>query len=379
MSKVVTIYCCGTNFSRDQKSDEAVAYCWDKTTSRKLILDGPGSPRSVNPNARILKTENIMKAVESRKKTWLGKDAGPGKVPEKLFSDERHYRVEKNLEGALHGVGWADNVIMAIQWLWEQFYVGKSPSATSNLESFSTVNLVGWSRGAVTCIMLAHAIEEAGFKRLKPEMKVNVFAFDPVPGGWNDFKVKGTFDATGRVGSPNQLPEIVDHYQAVLMENESSGLFKCVSPAEFSSGYHNFVEYPLPGVHADCVRFLKADNPAGKIGIHLCQRFLIDCGTEGTFDKVLSDNEVLENYARMRLQVGTAKGSIAKPRLNFIKNMRRADVFFMNGHHHDTFNRAQPRLVSDIVSQKQLSDLTLGYLKVQLPKTLDALHRSGLV
>ena len=380
MSNVVTIYCCGTNFSRDQKADEAVAHCWDATTSRKLILDGPGSPRSVNPNASILKTENIMKAVESRNVGFFTrKDKGLGNVKEKLFDDKRHYRVAKNIEGAMHGVGWADNAIMAIQWLWEQFYVGNNPSEGSNSESFSTINLVGWSRGAVTCIMLAHAIQEAGFKKLKPEMKVNVFAFDPVPGGWNDFKVKGTFDSTGRVGSPNKLPEIVDHYQAVLMENETSKLFKCVSPSEFATGHHNFVEYPLPGVHADSVKFLKPNNPSGVLGIHLCQKFLNDCGTDGAFNNTLDNKGILELYAKMRINAGFGKGELAKARIDRIHNMKRAHIFYMNGHHYEVFKSTLPNLFSTIAGRQKLSEISKQHLKISMPKTMEALQMAGLI
>lgn len=245
MPDAVTIYCCGTRYSRGNKADEAVAFTWDNTTTRKLILDGPGSPTIKTPMkngvddqgvARILKTEDLMKALEGEqgRKKGLTKDGLPN-IPNKgskslrddKFQSYRSYGTQKDgkpaklTSGALRGVGSADNVIMAIQWLWEQFYVGRESTHTS----FATINLVGFSRGAVTCIMLAHAIDEAGFKKKNAGMTVNVFAFDPVPGGLNDFGVKGTFDSTGRVGSPKLLPEIVREYKSVLMEDVGSGLF----------------------------------------------------------------------------------------------------------------------------------------------------------
>ena len=381
MSDVVTIYCCGTNFSRAQKNEEAVAHCWEQTHSRKLILDGPGSTTKANrdEHASLLKAEAIVKAVERSTTTKTRA------VPEALFSAHREYDWKINPKGSLRGVGTADNVVMAIQWLWENFYVGKPEARDkhSNVESFSTVNLVGWSRGAVTCIMLAHAIQSAGFKELKPAMKVNIFAFDPVPGGLrlNDFSSKGaTFESTGRAGSPESLPEIVDHYSSVLMEHENTIGFSCVSPKELNSSTAKR-EYPLPGVHSDCVMF-KKDNPAGKLGMHLCQQFLKSNGTDGSFCHIKSDTEVVELYAEMRLKA-VRKKAPSRQRSSNITNQQRDNIFFMNGHHYETFKKAYPELLAAIderiVRNVAVPAIQTIAQKRNLPKTLKALESVGLI
>jgi len=400
MAEAVTIYCSGTRYSRSNKANETVAYTWDKTTSRKLILDGPGSPTVKTPLkdgaddpsvARILKTENIMKALEAGKGRQKGfTKAGLPKIPNKgakalqddKFQDYRSYSAKKDgsptiySKGALKGVGTADNVIMGIQWLWEQFYVGKA----STHASFATINLVGFSRGAVTCIMLAHAIDEAGFKQKKPELKVNVFAFDPVPGGWNDFKVKGTFDSTGRVGSPKSLPAVVSEYKAVLMENVGSGLFKCVSPKEFKGTGQSLTEYPLPGAHGDSVAF--QNHSSAKIGMHLCHDFLIRNGTQLSSTNRLNEFQLLEEYASLRLKVlneGVAVRQVASKRENLIVNVKRKHLFYINGHHCELFRATLPELVRRINGNETIPEFTIRQLAVRLPKTKAVLDRLGVI
>ncbi len=49
-------------------------------------------------------------------------------------------------------------------------------------DPITTVNLIGWSRGAVTCIMIANRLHKEC-----PQVKVNIFAADPVP-GYGQFK-----------------------------------------------------------------------------------------------------------------------------------------------------------------------------------------------
>lgn len=400
MPEAVTIYCCGTRYSRANKAVEAVAFTWDNTTSRKFILDGPGSPTDETPIrgkvddpnvARILKTEDLMKALE--KGDGLGKGlnkAGLPNIPktgskslaDDKFQSYRSYSTQKDgspamySKGSLFGVGTADNVIMAIQWLWEQFYVGKKSDHTS----FSTINLVGFSRGAVTCIMLAHAIDEAGFKKKNDAMKVNIFNFDPVPGSSHDFKIKGTFDSTGRVGSPDKLPKIVKEYNSVLMENVTSSLFKCVSPKEFSNAGQLIKEYPLPGQHGDSVAFLS--HPSAKIAIHLCHNFLTRNGTEISSKRNISDFQLLEEYAELRLKVldeGASVRQIAKQRENLIVNVKRKDLFYINGHHCEIFRANFPELVIKINANDYIPDFILKKLQIQTPKTLKVLNRIGYI
>ena len=77
---------------------------------------------------------------------------------------------------------------------------------------------MGHSRGAVTCIMLAHAMAATAVLRA---IRVNIFAIDPVPGGYSDF----SFGA----GSPFEIPSNVREYTSILMENAGDPFFACLS------------------------------------------------------------------------------------------------------------------------------------------------------
>ncbi|MCW2268084.1 hypothetical protein D3C77_26030 [compost metagenome] len=100
----------------------------------------------------------------------------------------------------------------------------------------SQVNIVGWSRGGVSCHMLANAmLEDSALEQIP----VNIFAIDPVPGLLN-------FQAH-RV----QLGENVKQYVGFYSRDERSRGFDCVIPKTHPSTRCHL--YPLPGRHATLV------------------------------------------------------------------------------------------------------------------------------
>lgn len=365
MSDVVTVFCCGTAFSRIQ--NDAIAYTYQVTKGRKWINDGPGS--SLAP----MKAEAILKKVES----------GKG-VKDKAFSKTH---TPDGIGGQAFGRGTQDNIIVTLQWLWEQYYE----------KPFTTINLAGWSRGAVTCIMLAHAIQEAGFGLKEPTLKVNIFAFDPVPGLANDFKTKGTFDKTGRIGSPDQLPSIVGQYESILMEHvQGMGgfkpmMFKSVSPRilpsevppKGKSSATTKTEYPMPGNHGTCVMYAEKNNPVAQISLHLLHDHLIRNGTELQFDDRKSARDLLELYAEARLQYSVldgkklAKQKAQKVRAKLIINEYRNDVLVVNGHHYQLFTQELPLVWAQIAKHQPLTDAMKIQLLGQYPTTYHVLEASG--
>lgn len=364
---VVTIFSCGTAFSRIR--NDTIAYSYKMTKGRKWINDGPGS--ELPPK----KVEAILKKVES----------GKG-VPNKMFSKTHK---PEGLGGLLGGKGTQDNIVMSLQWLWEEFYK----------ETFNTINLAGWSRGAVTCIMLAHAIKEAGFATKQPKLKVNIFAFDPVPGLTNDFKKKGIFDKTGRIGAPSSLPSIVGQYEAMLMENVNGMLgfkpmmFESVSPRILPSEIPptgqgsgtTKTEYPMPGGHGTCVMYSEKDNPVAKIGIHLLHNHLIRNGTEMQFNDCKSARELLELYAETRLKYSKLKGKklakikTQKRRAKLVINEHRNDVFFINGHHYDLFRKTLPLVWAQMAKNMDLTNQMKTTLMSSYPATYHTLSATGAI
>ncbi len=345
---VVTIYCCGTAFHRD-RIDFSVPYTWRATAGDRVwINDGPG-----NTTHHILKTEKILKKVESSSPQAPSSEQGvltkmgnaiPNALMNRAFSTHHTSSIKQ-----LTGVGSQDNVVTTLQWLWMEFYRKDKPG-------FKTINLCGWSRGAVTCIALAHAIEAAGFRTHIPRLKVNIFAFDPVPGGLNDFDKNGDFMKTGRAGTVDTLSNCVNEYNAILAENVGGlkgKVFKCVSPEFTNSSKRgpSKTEYPMPGGHSTVANH-RDDNPIGRIAVSLCHDFLTKHGTQLYVNKKLTEAQMIELYADALLEHGEfkkkgfinrrrvfEKSTAAKVRAPLVSNPMRKHPFYVNQHHRELFRK----------------------------------------
>lgn len=388
MARIVTVYCCGTSFHRG-KSDEAVADTWRWTagagpdSQTTWINDGPGSDMAIR------KLEGVMKVAEgpaeARKRSEMGRREGRRYDKAATQYQQEHQtgtepkilqKTHGKVGGKTGGRGWASNVTMTLQWLWLQYYS----------QPFDTVNLAGWSRGGVTCIMIAHAMKEAGFAG--HGVTVNLFAFDPVPGGKGDFATQGKdFDTTGKVGSPKQLPDIVRDYEAVLMEHVDKSFlvggdscWDCVSPAVVANDSTNKTEYPLPGQHDDCVKWNKVGNPAGKIAMHLCHRFLLGHATPLTQSRTLTDVELLEAYSELSGKFSTVKAN--KGRAKSIINVLRGDPYFVNTHHRTILQRLSPEWYRYLsgwpIESRRLAQM-ITRCALTMPKTYAALLNAGLI
>ena len=100
------------------------------------------------------------------------------------------------------------------------------------------INMVGWSRGAVTCFKMANAIQG----KYGAKIEVNIFAIDPVPGPGNF-----TDDAV-------RVPVCVSRCTAIIMENGQSTGFTAARLSLGSNKSTNAKVYPFPGTHGSCVQ-----------------------------------------------------------------------------------------------------------------------------
>ncbi len=380
---VVTIYCCGTGEHRDKLSN-IVPYTWRATAgSRVWMNDGAG-----NGKHDILKAEKILKFAERKKTKNVFKKIGRGIKEGARHMVDGDLMTAKNTswaKGNLGGVGTQDNIIITLQWLWMEYYRQDKPG-------FRTINLCGWSRGAVTCIMLAHAIESAGFRKLIPNLKVNIFAIDPVPGGMNDFQT-GDFDSTGRGGSPHEISPCVNEYYAVLAENVGGAMgpvFRNCSPKFRGSGQsHRKTEFPLPGSHSNVAK-IDDGNTVGRLSVSLCHRFLKKHGTEILLPMDMSDGQELEQYARILDQHGKIKTKgvfhkkkvfqkwdVAVMRKSIVKNSERAHSFFVNHHHAALLERLMPRVAAYMAEEGPVIDSDVQKLRNLYPHTYAMLQATG--
>ena len=200
----------------------------------------------------------------------------------------------------------------------------------------SSVNMIGWSRGAVTCHIMAHAL-----KKSFPHVKVNIFAIDPVPGPGN-FQTENV-----------TVPSNVENYVAIMMVDEGRQEMQAADVKRLpgASATAFFRRYNFRGVHCTGVEpgATQAHKAVFQLVAHMAQSYLKAWGTRFTADTYIkSDKEVCELFAyvlnhaesftrntRVGAQnarnVGTTKAW--KP----LKNQQRGN--FLNGYHRDVFTR----------------------------------------
>lgn len=157
-------------------------------------------------------------------------------------------------------------------------------------KNISKINIVGFSRGAVTAIAFANKIAlDAQFK----DVPVNIFAIDPVSGpAW----YKDIF----------LLENNVEKFVGLYAQHEFSSQFEAIIPVASEKNLKTHISYLLfPGKHGSMVGddySTEASDPSalrstGKIIKHLACEFLLDNGTQLKNAYQLSKASLLEEYA----------------------------------------------------------------------------------
>ncbi|MBJ2116852.1 MULTISPECIES: hypothetical protein [Proteus] len=113
------------------------------------------------------------------------------------------------------------------------------------------VNLVGWSRGGITCHMLANAM--LADPQLK-DIPVNIFAIDPVPGPLNFQPEKVS------------LGKNVKEYVGFYARDERSKGFTCVIPTVAADTKMHI--FPISGRHATLVGNASIDGSEGENALY---------------------------------------------------------------------------------------------------------------
>ncbi len=199
------------------------------------------------------------------------------------------------------------------------------------------LNMIGWSRGAVTCHIMAHDLKKAF-----PNIKVNIFAIDPVPGPGN-FQTENV-----------TVPSNVKNYVAIMMVDEGRHEMQAADVqrlpgAESTATFHR---YNFRGVHCTGVEpgATQADKSIFNIVAHMAQSFLKQWGTKFTADTYIkSDKEICELFAYVgnhassfqrntRVSPQNARQVGNTTQWKALKDQRR-DIF-LNGYHREVFTRA---------------------------------------
>ncbi len=223
------------------------------------------------------------------------------------------------------------------------------------------VNVIGWSRGGVTCHMFANALAQTPGMETMP---VNIFAVDPVPGSGNF----GT--------SQTSLGRNVASYVGIYAADERSRGFSAVVPG-LPGGTPRFVT-TMPGRHATVVGNAAIDGAEGvntffapgRVTRDLAESFLTWWGTPLGRRLRLSVPQLLSEYDTMIWQmpetremqgesytVLTQWGDRSVGFGHHGTSVDMSDVFllkpdptFVNSHHKWLFGRLYPNVVRALAS-----------------------------
>jgi hypothetical protein len=220
---VFTIYCHGTGGHRDKPDKEIVTFlgrgAFGEEYKNYLILDGVGgTPKGkTNPMAGTFNWADRNKAPKG--KTPL--EQGGGSV------------TKTAMVASATGAGVEDNARHAIV-------------AIANLPELpDTVNMIGWSRGAVTALVIANMLyDPSSTEGLFRSINVNIFAIDPVAG------------ADAGVGKDSEsrrlIPSNVKNYLGILATGENRNTFKPqdLARVHISDLNSNVMFLPFPGKHS---------------------------------------------------------------------------------------------------------------------------------
>lgn len=334
---VFTIYCHGSGGHRDKPDKEIVSYMGRRAVGTEyqdyLILDGVGGkPSKGNPNP-MAGTFN-----------WADRNKAPkGNTPLELGGGKS---IGNALKANLAGHGVEDNARHAVV-------------AIANLRQLpDTINLVGWSRGAITCLVIANLLfDPSTTEGLFRSIKLNIFAIDPVAG------------MEAGVGPDSEsrrlIPPTVKNYVGVLAAGENRTTFapQDLSRVQVSSkASSNVIFLPFPGKHSTVAQ---DNDPKGimvsDICFNLAHRFFDHFGStqQSGAPRPMNNLDMLEGYSKMI--VDSAYGKIKQKGLfqraigkgfgqrDFAKKLdqyTQNSAYFINEHHRVLFETACPNLYS---------------------------------
>lgn len=340
MADVFTIYCHGTGNRRHKNQDEIIDYF---STNHKgtefedyLILDGVGARG--NEEFPMPGEFEFDPESPSFRRPLTGRGTAVKKNP-------------KVAQAAGHGL--SSNIEFAIQFLLH--LLKSSPSFPR------VINMLGFSRGAVACLMLANRI----IKDITHAVEINICAIDPVAGG------KAGSDRS-KVDNRTIPPE-VKNYLAILATGENRKSFAPQDARSIGQRVNtqasNVLFLPLPGIHKHLSKFGTGKTATiSRVVWSIAYDFLKKFGSKSKKPKkyVQSDAEYLSLYTEMLTREddygALAHGGVGARVVG--KGLKSRDVlknldlyvvnpeYFINQHHRKCFAACHPDIFKYYFSQK---------------------------
>ncbi|WP_237883503.1 hypothetical protein [Pseudomonas sp. PGPR40] len=254
---ILTIFFCGTGST---KFDDTHANYWDgelvstlashhlgREFAEWIVVDGPGSG-NLQADDLFTKSKEYGLSGTLFGKGWEQNVEHAMNIVKGQCSWQREQLTEEEYNRLKAAGIPIEDVKVEGSWFWRKYNYGDRSVTQQALQEQiiktfrkggvipTQVNLVGWSRGGISCHMLANAMfKDSELKNIP----VNIFAIDPVPGigNFQDDKVK--------------LGANVKEYVGFYARDERSKGFSCVIP-QTATGTKTHI-YPIPGRHATLV------------------------------------------------------------------------------------------------------------------------------
>lgn len=200
------------------------------------------------------------------------------------------------------------------------------------------INMIGWSRGACTCHMMANRLyKEKGYS----DIVVNIFSIDPVPGPKN-FKEEIL-----------SIPANVKSFTLILMENERRYLFRAADIVIKDRKKTRELRLVFPGTHSTPVEVQSdlAGKAVREVVRHLAQWSLTGWGTNLKPTWHLSDEQICELFSIMSLSPAASPSSKEVRKVGstttwtpLSRSFAQAPSPWINAFHLMTFEKAHPAL-----------------------------------
>ena len=280
----------------------------------KIITEGAGSIGDPKDLVR-----NFRRDAQTGQYSFVDSQGGSGKV-------------SRGVQAAT-GAGVEKNVANTLELLRALNLAGRCPTG---------INMIGWSRGAVTCIRLAYHLSQSQDPVLRG-IPINIFAVDPVAGFGHNREV----DAI-------TVNSNVRYYLATMSTGEKRRFFKPIAGQRLhiaNPGATQAWVIPLPGVHNETAT---NNNNVGKLTFDLAYRFLTACGTNlaslqhyklnesrawGLYEEIMVGKAVPKTTGKLGV---VTLGGTAYNRTKEAAALSTGERFFINYHAEKVFERVYP-------------------------------------
>lgn len=317
MSGILTILNCGTSYGRNGNSDGVVDIVGELAKKNHLCptkdlgrRGGGNNPWFINagPGGGEFGVDQ-----PGTNDYYVGKIKHRAKFSKIHKLDFSGYKVEYKIGATSHILeipSYEGNILRAINdWGYKTFgpmagrgmayNVDRALIAVDYLRARGVINkivLAGWSRGAVTCHMIANALSK---NKNMANIPVSIFAFDPVIGGNpNMGKILGA-DLGFFYGDKNRnsVPKNVKRYFAIYAGHEARYHYK---PVQFKKeNFSHFDAIVMPGAHKTMVVRDNNVPEVWEISKALCHQFLIEEGVMLRKPYKLTKLETLKRYDKI--------------------------------------------------------------------------------